>query len=109
MAKQLTKQDLSFVADLCQMAIVKKDPGIRYQTHPVIPGRGWDERRSLEVAYYLLTLAGETAKRNVRRGEMYANRAIQIMEVFGVVPEAHDDADKAALSAFSFPLDTKPS
>ncbi len=108
MRKNLTKEDIRFVADLCQIAIVKRDPGIRHQMHPVVPGHAWDERRALETAHYLLTLAAQAARRNVRRGEILANRAHAIMEVFGVVPEAEDGAARAALSSFSFPTGLKP-
>src|ERR1700689_2858109 len=105
---RITTRDLLFVIDLCKMAITKADKEARPCMHPLLPGGFWDKRRTLEVAYYLLNLADQNAKKNMRLAEGCVSQAVMAMAVYGVEPEKDDEA-KALLNTFSLPAGKKPS
>ncbi len=81
-----SQEDLEYMASRYIEVFKAAEPGIHPQGHTVTPGKPWDKRRALEVAYLFMNKAIELLEKNPREALAWFNLARGIAMSQGAVP-----------------------
>ena len=83
MIYRITKSDLRYVIGECKRAIEKAQPDVHSYAHEHVRG---DEKRTLELAYFLLDQAEESVGYDKVLAESRINQAIGLIRAWDIDP-----------------------